>query len=62
MALLTPTLDFRETTPAAASEDMYNNDVHGSIRGGLASSVPGDLRGLEYLHKKHSVSFITPLF
>jgi hypothetical protein len=35
---------------------MYNNDVYGSIRGGLASGVPGDLRGLEYLHKKHGVS------
>jgi hypothetical protein len=48
--------DFRETAPAAASEDMYNDDIYGSIRGGLASGVPGDLRGLEYLHKKHGVS------
>jgi len=50
--------DFRETAPAAASEDMYNDDIYGSIRGGLASGVPGDLRGLEYLHKKHGVSCI----
>jgi gamma-glutamyltranspeptidase len=62
MAMLTQMPDFRETAPAAASEDMYNNDIYGSIRGGLASGVPGDLRGLEYLHKKHGVSFITPLF
>ncbi|KAN0107880.1 gamma-glutamyltranspeptidase [Hyaloscypha variabilis] len=48
-------IDFRETAPAAASEDMYNNDVYGSVRGGLASGVPGDLRGLEYLHKKYGL-------
>lgn len=50
--------DFRETAPAAASEDMYNDDVTGSLRGGLASGVPGDLRGLEYLHNKYGVSTI----
>ncbi len=50
-------LDFRETAPAAASQDMYNDDIGGSIRGGLASGIPGDLRGLEYLHNKHGVSF-----
>ena len=48
--------DFRETAPAAASEDMYNDDIFGSIRGGLASGVPSDLRGLEYLHNKYGVS------
>ena len=52
-------LDFRETAPAAASQDMYNDNINGSIRGGLASGIPGDLRGLEYLHKKHGVcSFV----
>lgn len=50
-------LDFRETAPAAASEDMYENDPYGSIRGGLASGIPGDLRGLEYLHNKYGVSY-----
>ena len=49
-------LDFREPAPAAASQDMYNDNINGSIRGGLASGIPGDLRGLEYLHKKHGVS------
>jgi gamma-glutamyltranspeptidase/glutathione hydrolase len=49
-------LDFRETAPAAAFQEMYNDNINGSIRGGLASGIPGDLRGLEYLHKKHSVS------
>ncbi|KAL9578756.1 MAG: hypothetical protein Q9212_005516 [Teloschistes hypoglaucus] len=43
-------IDFRETAPAAAFQDMYNNDTKLSIYGGLASGVPGELRGLEYLH------------
>jgi gamma-glutamyltranspeptidase len=55
-------LDFRETAPAAASEDMYGNDAYGSIRGGLASGIPGDLRGLEYLHNKYGVSYLRLLF
>ncbi|KAI4112950.1 MAG: hypothetical protein LQ345_005975 [Seirophora villosa] len=44
-------IDFRETAPAAAFEDMYADDVFLSLFGGLASGVPGELRGLEYLHK-----------
>jgi gamma-glutamyltranspeptidase/glutathione hydrolase len=37
---------------------MYNDDVDASLRGGLASGVPGDLRGLEYLHNKYGVSYL----
>jgi gamma-glutamyltranspeptidase/glutathione hydrolase len=48
-------IDFRETAPAAAFEDMYKGNVKGSIISGLASGVPGDLRGLEYLHKNYGV-------
>jgi len=48
-------IDFRETAPAAAYEDMYENNTIGSILGGLASAVPGELRGLEYMHKKYGV-------
>lgn len=44
-------IDFRETAPAAAFQDMYNNNTNSSIYTGLASGVPGELRGLEYLHK-----------
>ncbi|KAI0413958.1 gamma-glutamyltranspeptidase [Xylaria grammica] len=45
-------IDYRESAPAAAFEDMYKDNVHGSIFGGLASGVPGELRGLEFAHKK----------
>jgi gamma-glutamyltranspeptidase/glutathione hydrolase len=46
-------IDFRETAPAAASEDMYQGNQNGSVFGGLAVGVPGELRGLEYLHKRY---------
>ncbi|TVY55327.1 Glutathione hydrolase proenzyme, partial [Lachnellula suecica] len=46
-------IDFRETAPAAAFEDMYENNINASVRTGLASGVPGDVRGLEYLHNKY---------
>ncbi|CAK7218802.1 hypothetical protein SCUCBS95973_003607 [Sporothrix curviconia] len=46
-------VDYRETAPAAAYEDMYDGNVYGSVIGGLAVGVPGELRGLEYLHNKY---------
>ncbi|KAI1108827.1 gamma-glutamyltransferase 1 [Nemania sp. NC0429] len=46
-------IDFRETAPAAAFEDMYKNNTAASLYGGLASGVPGELRGLEHLHKNY---------
>ena len=64
-------IDFRETAPAAAFQDMYNNNTALSLFGGLAryglcivlvwlilltsdpSGVPGELRGLEHLHKNY---------
>lgn len=45
-------IDYRESAPASASEDMYRDNVNGSIFGGLAAGVPGELRGLEFAHEK----------
>jgi gamma-glutamyltranspeptidase/glutathione hydrolase len=45
-------IDFRPTAPAAATPDMYKLDARGraidnaSVEGGLASAVPGEVRGL----------------
>jgi gamma-glutamyltranspeptidase / glutathione hydrolase len=45
-------VDFRPTAPAAATPDMYKLDDRGrpvgnaSVEGGLASAVPGEVRGL----------------
>jgi gamma-glutamyltranspeptidase / glutathione hydrolase len=50
------TIDFRESAPAAAYEEMYNDNIPGSVHGGLSAGVPGELRGLEYLHNKYGVS------
>jgi gamma-glutamyltranspeptidase/glutathione hydrolase len=48
-------IDFRETAPAAAYADMYKNNTMGSILGGLASGIPSEIAGLEYLHSKYGV-------
>lgn len=50
------TIDYREAAPAAAFEDMYRDNVNDAVIGGLAAAVPGDVKGLEYLHKKYGVS------
>ena len=47
-------IDFRESAPAAAFTDMYNNNTNASLYGGLASGVPGELRGMEYLHQNYA--------
>ncbi|KAB8336658.1 hypothetical protein FH972_020969 [Carpinus fangiana] len=48
-------IDFRETAPAAAFQDMYKDNVNASITGGLASGVPGELRGLQHLHDGYGI-------
>ncbi|KAI1410021.1 gamma-glutamyltranspeptidase [Hypoxylon sp. FL1857] len=45
-------IDYREAAPSAAFEDMYRGNIIGSVFGGLSVGVPGELRGLEYAHKK----------
>lgn len=51
-------IDFRESAPESAYEDMFQGNVNGSIYGGLAAAVPSEVRGLEYAHKKYGVSAI----
>ncbi|KAJ4344414.1 uncharacterized protein N0V89_012156 [Didymosphaeria variabile] len=46
-------IDFRETAPGSAFEDMYKDNEEASLTGGLASGVPGELRGLQHLHNKY---------
>ncbi|KAL8708919.1 MAG: hypothetical protein Q9220_006251 [cf. Caloplaca sp. 1 TL-2023] len=46
-------IDFRETAPAAADMDMFKDRVEASLHGGLASGVPGQLAGLDYIHSRY---------
>lgn len=48
-------IDFRESAPAAAFQNMYEGNVNGSIFGGLAAGVPSEVKGLEYAHTKYGV-------
>ncbi|KAF2665876.1 gamma-glutamyltransferase [Microthyrium microscopicum] len=47
-------IDFRESAPAASTENMYQRGDRRSVIGGLAAGVPGELRGLAYLHKNYA--------
>ena len=49
-------IDYRETAPASAFQEMYKDNVNGSILGGQSVAVPGELRGLQYLHDNYGVS------
>ncbi|MCJ1251958.1 hypothetical protein MMC30_009196 [Trapelia coarctata] len=48
-------IDAREVAGEAAGEEMFQGFEGGSVKGGLASAVPGELRGLEYLHTHYGV-------
>ncbi|KAK0389881.1 hypothetical protein NLU13_3454 [Sarocladium strictum] len=48
-------VDFREAAPAAAHEDMFKDEVLLSMVGGKAAGVPGEVRGLGYVHGKYGV-------
>ena len=47
--------DSRETAPAAATWDMYNENPDLSVNGGLAIAVPGEVKGLHMLHTARGV-------
>lgn len=42
----TQAFDFRETAPAAASQNMYQNNLDDKYNGALAMGVPGEIAGL----------------
>lgn len=44
-------IDFREVAPLAATADMYESDPNGSLRGGKAVGVPGEIRGFYEAHR-----------
>ncbi|KAK3753988.1 hypothetical protein QZH41_009263, partial [Actinostola sp. cb2023] len=46
-------IDFREVAPQAATSDMFNKSALLAKEGGLAIAVPGELKGLEFAHKKY---------
>lgn len=46
-------INYCEKAPAAAFENMSGDKTNAATNGGLASGVPGDLRGLEYLQTKY---------
>jgi gamma-glutamyltranspeptidase/glutathione hydrolase len=45
-------VDFREAAPAAANDTMYDKNATASVFGGLSVGVPGELRGLQWLHER----------
>lgn len=46
-------IDFRETAPSGSHPDMFKNDMFGSLWGGKAVAVPGELRGLQAAFDLH---------
>lgn len=46
-------IDAREQAPMGAHRNMFNGRIHLSELGGLASGVPGELKGLHELYIRH---------
>ncbi|KAI3709598.1 hypothetical protein L2E82_39364 [Cichorium intybus] len=49
----TMAFDFRETAPAAATQNMYQNDLTKKYSGALSMGVPGEVAGLHKAWLKH---------
>eukprot|EP00800_Vazella_pourtalesii_P013685 TRINITY_DN3321_c0_g1_i1.p1 TRINITY_DN3321_c0_g1~~TRINITY_DN3321_c0_g1_i1.p1 ORF type:complete len:607 (+),score=181.72 TRINITY_DN3321_c0_g1_i1:76-1896(+) len=47
------TIDFRETAPLAATQDMFVGKPNASEKGGLSVAVPGEVSGLVAAHKRY---------
>jgi gamma-glutamyltranspeptidase/glutathione hydrolase len=45
-------VEYRETAPAAATQEIYTN-LHDTSRGHLSAGVPGTVRGLSLAHEKY---------
>ncbi|KAK1232155.1 hypothetical protein PQX77_004703 [Marasmius sp. AFHP31] len=48
-------VDFRETAPSGAHENMFRKGTNSSRIGGLAVAVPGEMRGFEEAHRRWGV-------
>ena len=48
-------LDFRETAPRGAHQDMFKEDPEASKVGGMAVAVPGEVAGMHEAHSKYGI-------
>ncbi|KAK4483646.1 hypothetical protein RD792_010847, partial [Penstemon davidsonii] len=46
-------IDMRETAPAAASQNMYENNIGAKYQGALSMGIPGEIAGLHAAWLKH---------
>ncbi|KAH7146463.1 gamma-glutamyltranspeptidase [Dactylonectria macrodidyma] len=46
-------IDFRESVPSQTDPSYYNGRPGGTVYGGPAVAVPGEVRGLHYAHRKY---------
>eukprot|EP00111_Clytia_hemisphaerica_P007417 TCONS_00021559-protein len=44
-------IDFRESAPSKAHENLFKGNPENGIRGGLSVGIPGELRGMQYAHE-----------